>query len=95
MFDIQKELIDEAEKRDGRLYNWDNVSLVLGFLKYQGTEYAFLTDEQYTQAYLLCNGLGEMDLESAKVLNFDWSHVRNSSPIGFDRAAEYLKTLRL
>ena len=95
MESLQKRLIKQAEKRDRRRYDHDNVKLVMSFLSYSGSKRSLLTDSQYVKAYLLCNGFGEINLEFAKEAEFDWSHVRDSSPIGFDRAAGYLRTLKL
>lgn len=93
--DLQKRLVAEAEQRDGRPFNETNRRLVIDALHYDGALRKKLTNEQYTKAYLLCNGFGDVDAKFAAEQCFDWSHVRDSSPIGFDRAAEYLRTLGL
>jgi hypothetical protein len=90
MDEFQRHLIELAEKADGRPFNWDNVKLVKDFLHWDGPKRDRLTSHQYVTAYLLCNGFGRIDREFANEQCFDWSHVRDSSPIGFDRAAEYI-----
>lgn len=93
MDDFQQELIKIAEKQDGRPYNWENVELVKEFLHYNGSKADRLTSHQYVTAYLLCNGFGDIDREFANDQAFDWSHVRDSTPIAIDRAADYIKSL--
>lgn len=93
MDDFQRELIAMAEKQDGRPFNWENVKLVKDFLHSDGPKRDRLTSHQYVTAYLLCNGFGDIDKTFAVEQCFDWSHVRDSSPIGFDRAAEYIRSL--
>lgn len=92
---FQKELILRAELQDGRPYTKANVDLVHSALHYRGALRDLLTPAQYLKAYLLCNGFGDIDENFAYDAAFDWSHVRDSSPIGFDRAAEYLRSLGL
>ena len=93
MDDFQQELIKIAEKQDGRPFSWENVALVKECLHWNGAKVKLLTDDQYVTAYLLCNGFGDIDREIANDQAFDWSHVRDSTPIAIDRAAEYLKSL--
>lgn len=93
---FQKELIAAAEIKDGRPYNQENVDLVMSYLHYNGSRRALINNEQFIKAYLLCNGFGNgISLAFANEIEFDWSHVRDSSPKAFDNAAAYLKGLGL
>lgn len=93
--DFQRFLIEQAEKKDGRPFNQENIDLVMECLCYKGKKRGLLTDAQYVKAYLFCNGFGDIDLQFALAQDFDWSHVRDSSPIGFDQCANYLRGLGL
>lgn len=93
MADIHSLLIAQAESADGQPYNRANRELVISHLHYSGSNRHRLTDNQFVKAYLLCNGFGDIDLQFAAQIEFDWSHVRDSSPLGIDRAANYIKTL--
>lgn len=93
--DFQKQLIADAEAKDGRPYNQENVNFVFSCLHYNGTLRNRIDDAQFIKAYLLCNGFGNISLAFANEIEFDWSHVRDSSPVGFDNAAAYLKGLGL
>lgn len=91
--DLQKTLIAQAEAKDGRPYNQDNVNFVMSCLHYNGANRQRVSDQHFVEAYLLCNGFGDIDASFARDVGFDWSHVRDSTPIGFDRAAAYLRTV--
>ena len=93
--EFQTFLKTQAEARDGRPYNEANRAFVIDCLRYDGAKRHLLTDSQWRQAYCLCNGFGDIDSRFAYEQAFDWSHVRDSSPIGFDRAANYLRVLGL
>jgi mannitol-1-phosphate/altronate dehydrogenase len=93
MDNFQQFLIDQAEKAAGRPFNWENVKLVKECLHWNGPKVKLLTNDQYVAAYLLCDGYGTISQEFANDQDFDFSHVRDSSPIGFDRAAEYIRNL--
>lgn len=93
MDDFQRQIIAMAERDDGRPYNWENVKFLKDCLHYEGSKNHLLTSEQYVNAYLLCNGFGVIDREIANDQAFDWSHVRDSSPIAVDRAAQYIRSL--
>jgi hypothetical protein len=96
MDSFQKQLITDAEAKDGRPYNQENIDLVMSYLHYSGSRRKLINDEQFIKAFLLCNGFGDgISVAFANEIEFDWSHVRDSSPIGFDNAAAYLKGLGL
>ena len=59
----------------------------------QGSCTSHITHSQWLTAYLLCDGLGSIDLHTALLADFDWTHVRDSSPKGLKRAASYLRSL--
>ena len=84
-----------AEAKDGRPYDDKNRQLVIECLHHNGSKRNRLTNPQFVQAYLLCNGFGDIDIHTANDQCYDFSHVRDSSPIGIDRCAEFLKSLHL
>jgi hypothetical protein len=59
----------------------------------QGSLASHITHSQWLTAYLLCDGLGRIDLKTALEADFDWTHVRDSSPKGLKRDASYLRSL--
>lgn len=93
--ELQALLKAKAEEKDGRPYNDANVAMVMDCLHYNGSKRALLAHHEWLTAYLLCNGFGDITMSFAEQADFDWSHVRDSSPIGFDRAAQYIRRVLL
>lgn len=56
-----------------------------------------LSNEQQQQAYLLCDGFGNLadlhPLSDARV-NWDWSHIRDSSYDAFERVADWIASVK-
>lgn len=48
-------------------------------LSHTGTHKYILTGTEWEQAYLMCDGFGQVDQDFAKEQCWDWSHVRDSS----------------
>lgn len=54
--------------------------LVFSFLHYKGEHYRALTAKELMQVWALGDGFGQLDYIELNKIEWDWSHVRDSSP---------------
>ena len=60
-------------------------------LHYNGRYKSIVSDSLWLECYLDCDGFGEVDQRRAAYdLEFDWSHVRDSSDLAMLRVADRL-----
>lgn len=63
---------------------------VMSCLHHSGINKKKLSPMIWCRAYLLCDGFGEIDSTFARECDWDWSHVRDSSPEAILRVHKYL-----
>lgn len=65
--------------------------LVVAYMHYQGKKE--IHDKDFWEVYALADGFGRLPLEMLAEINggYDWSHVRDSTPEGWERMANYLR----
>jgi hypothetical protein len=56
---------------------------VFSYMHYSGENREKIDGGQYLSLYLLADGFGKIDANTAIEQCFDWSHIRDSSPTAF------------
>ena len=64
---------------------------VMDYMHYNGPHYKELDYAQWREVYLLGNGFGTIDQETAARNSWDWSHVRDSDDFGMQRMHDKLQ----
>ncbi len=67
---------------------------VMSYMHYDGSRGDSLNRDEWTEVYLLADGFGTITLESALDLEWDWSHVRDSSLTAIGHMFAKIKELR-
>ena len=66
---------------------------VISYLHWDGENRKKLTENYRRKLYLLCDGFGSIDEETAKEIEWDWSHVRDSSMSALSNVQKALTSL--
>ncbi len=66
------------------------MNFTIQHLSWSGQYKDVLTSGEWEQAYLMCDGFGQVDQAWAKEQSYDWSHVRDSQPETLVKVAEWI-----
>lgn len=105
LFDMLKEdgyEIHYPETKTPLEIAWDNATenqnidrkFVVSCLHYNGCNYTDISPVVRDKAWTLCDGFGKVDIQFIRhQLEYDWSHVRDSSPEAIEECADYLHSI--
>lgn len=71
----------------------ENWKIVCSYMHYDGENKGKLNNRQWCEVYMLCDGFGKLPTlrYASDVLEFDWSHVRDSSEAAVKAAADRIR----
>ena len=64
---------------------------VISYLHYNGENKDKISEGQWRSSYLKADGFGQIGMMKAMQNDWDWSHVRDSSPEAFENIYQYLE----
>ena len=68
-------------------------TLVMDTMHYNGKLSKKITDEQWGELYLMCDGFGMIGLGFAQMVEWDWSHVRDSNTEALATVAKEIRKI--